>query len=148
MYRSYIGSPCGLLEICAGPDGITRVSPTDVQLPSEENEWTRACREELRAYFAGTLQSFTVPLDAEGTEFQKAVWQAMAQVPYGKTLSYGALAAGIGNPGAARAVGRAVGKNPILILQPCHRIVGADGSPTGFAAGLAWKQYLLALEQN
>ncbi|MGF1432075.1 methylated-DNA--[protein]-cysteine S-methyltransferase [Kitasatospora sp. LaBMicrA B282] len=103
--------------------------------------------EQLRAYFAGELKDFSVELKAEGTEFQRRVWQAIDTIPYGSTTTYGRLAEQIGASRAAvRAVGTAIGANPLLIVRPCHRIIGADGSLTGYAGGLERKEYLLACE--
>ena len=107
----------------------------------------RAAREQLDAYFAGELREFRLPLRAEGTEFRRRVWDAMDEVPYGTTVTYGLLAARIGAPRAAvRAVGGALGANPLLIVRPCHRVIGADGSLTGYAGGLDRKVRLLTLE--
>jgi methylated-DNA-[protein]-cysteine S-methyltransferase len=108
----------------------------------------RAAAEQLTAYFAGTLRRFDVPLDAQGTPFQRSVWRAIAAVPYGVTQSYAALAAVAGAPGAARAAGAATGRNPLGIIVPCHRIVGAQGALTGYAGGLPRKRALLALEAH
>lgn len=101
---------------------------------------------QLREYFAGKRKSFTVPLAPEGTEFQKSVWMQLRKIPFGETITYGEQARRLGKPSAARAVGAANGKNPISILVPCHRVIGATGSLTGFAGGLDVKQKLLALE--
>ena len=103
---------------------------------------------EIEAYFRGDLRSFKVPLDLEGqgTPFEMAVWKALQRIPHGATESYGQIAREIGRPGAARAVGRACGRNPVPILVPCHRVVGADGSLTGFSSGLALKSILLSIE--
>ena len=102
--------------------------------------------EQLDAYFAGSLTEFDVDLRLDGTEFQRQVWAALQTIPYGQTRSYGEIAAQIGSPGASRAVGSANGRNPIGIIVPCHRIMGADGSLTGYAGGLQRKRALLALE--
>ncbi len=102
--------------------------------------------QQLDSYFAGDLKEFSVPLAGVGTEFQQQVWQALRQIPYGSTLSYGELAKKLGNPDATRAVGLANGKNPISIIVPCHRVIGADGSLTGFGGGVGRKRYLLDLE--
>jgi len=104
--------------------------------------------QQLRAYFAGELQEFDLPLAVEGTEFQLRVWQSLRTIPYGETISYGQLAERIGNPKAARAVGLANGSNPIAIIIPCHRVIGNDGSLTGFGGGLSTKKKLLALENK
>ncbi|MFB0721339.1 methylated-DNA--[protein]-cysteine S-methyltransferase [Aeromonas salmonicida] len=101
---------------------------------------------EFAAYFAGRLQRFTLPLAAHGTAFQQAVWQALCDIPYGETRSYGDIARIIGKPAAGRAVGAANGRNPLSIIVPCHRVIGQNGSLTGYAGGLPIKQQLLALE--
>jgi methylated-DNA-[protein]-cysteine S-methyltransferase len=103
--------------------------------------------EELRQYFAGARLSFDVPLNLVGTTFQRRVWTALREIPYGETVSYRQLADEIGQPTAARAVGLANGKNPVGIIVPCHRVVGADGSLTGYGGGLARKQQLLDHER-
>ncbi|HWF79857.1 MAG TPA: methylated-DNA--[protein]-cysteine S-methyltransferase [Streptosporangiaceae bacterium] len=103
---------------------------------------------QLGAYFAGDLTSFDLPLSLEGTGFQRAVWAGLQEIPYGETISYGELARRIGQPSASRAVGLANGRNPVSIVVPCHRVVGSDGSLTGYGGGLPRKQYLLALEQR
>ena len=105
--------------------------------------------QQLQAYFAGQRQVFDVPLAPEGgTPFQRAVWQALADIPYGTTTSYRALAERLGRPRAVRAVGGAVGRNPLGIVLPCHRVLGAQGQLTGYTGGLARKQALLRLEQS
>lgn len=103
-------------------------------------------RRELAEYFAGERRTFDVPLAPQGTPFQQSVWTALLAIPYGTTESYGALAARIGKPAAVRAVGLANGRNPVPILIPCHRVIGADGTLTGYGGGLPRKQALLALE--
>jgi methylated-DNA-[protein]-cysteine S-methyltransferase len=101
---------------------------------------------QLREYFAGGRRRFDLPLHPHGTEFQRRVWRALTEIPFGATCSYGQLAKRLGNPGASRAVGLANGRNPIAIIVPCHRVIGADGSLTGFGGGLPRKQWLLAHE--
>ena len=101
---------------------------------------------QLQEYFAGTRNQFNLELDFTGTDFQKQVWQALLTIPFGETRSYSQIAQQIGNPKAVRAVGAANGRNPISIIAPCHRVIGASGALTGFAGGLQAKQYLLALE--
>jgi len=103
---------------------------------------------QLRAYFAGELRDFDVPLAPEGTAFQQNVWRRLCEIPYGETVSYGELARRIGNPKASRAVGLANGANPIPIIIPCHRVIGSDGSLTGFGGGLDSKRWLLDLERS
>ncbi len=105
-------------------------------------------RQQLDAYFAGALRTFDLPLAPQGTPFQKRVWAALAVIPYGRTMSYGALAAAIGNANAMRAVGLANGRNPITIIVPCHRVIGADGSLTGYGGGMERKRRLLDLERG
>jgi methylated-DNA-[protein]-cysteine S-methyltransferase len=103
---------------------------------------------QLTEYFAGRRKGFDLPLAPEGTEFQRAVWKALSRIPYGETLSYGELARSIGKPNASRAVGLANGANPLPVVVPCHRVIGADGSLTGFGGGLDIKRKLLALERT
>jgi methylated-DNA-[protein]-cysteine S-methyltransferase len=105
-----------------------------------------AAGEQLAAYFSGELREFILPLRPAGTSFQLAVWEALRHIPYGETVSYGELAAWLGRPGAARAVGRADALNPLPVIVPCHRVIGADGTLTGYAGGLSVKRMLLALE--
>ena len=148
----YIHSPIGPLRLeetdgfvtglwfCAGQP---TPPPTDCPSPL----LAEAARQ-LQEYFAGRRAEFELPLRADGTDFQKAVWAVMDQIPYGQTRTYGQLAAALGKPGAARAVGGACHNNPIGIFQPCHRVVGANGHLTGFAGGLEVKQQLLALESK
>ena len=120
--------------------------------PSED--WPRddgffgAVRRQLDAYFNGELTSFSIVLSHTGTPFQKQVWAALHTIPYGDTISYGELASRIGKPTASRAVGAANGANPLPIITPCHRVIGADKSLTGFGGGVETKRYLLALEQR
>ena len=103
-------------------------------------------REQLDAYFAGERTTFDLPLAAQGTEWQRTVWNALLDVPYGTTVSYGELAASLGRPSAPRAVGAANGRNPISVIVPCHRVVGATGALTGYGGGLDRKEWLLGLE--
>ena len=103
-------------------------------------------RRQLDAYFAGRRKAFDLPLGAEGTDFQKKVWKALSRIPFGETRSYGEIAAVVGAPAASRAVGAANGRNPIPVIVPCHRVIGANGSLTGFGGGMDRKRFLLALE--
>lgn len=105
-----------------------------------------AAIEQLGAYFAGELREFTLPLAPRGTDFQLRVWAALRRIPYGVTWSYGRLAAELGSPGASRAVGLANGRNPLPIVVPCHRVIGADGSLTGYSGGIGRKRALLEAE--
>ncbi len=104
--------------------------------------------EQLAAYFAGELTSFDLPLTMEGSGFQRSVWKELREIPYGQTISYGELARRIGQPSASRAVGLANGRNPISIVVPCHRVIGSNGSLTGFGGGIDRKRFLLTLEQR
>jgi methylated-DNA-[protein]-cysteine S-methyltransferase len=102
--------------------------------------------EQLKAYFAGTLTDFDLPITMQGTDFQRRVWASLCEIPYGETISYGELARRVGNPKASRAVGLANGRNPVAIIVPCHRVIGADGSLTGYGGGLDRKVWLLEHE--
>jgi methylated-DNA-[protein]-cysteine S-methyltransferase len=134
------GDPRGLrLVRWAGQASPENCIPASCELLEE------AARQ-LRAYFAGELRRFDVPLDLAGTEFQVAAWRALADIPYGTTISYGEQARRLGRPRAVRAVGAANGRNPLPIVLPCHRLVGADGSLVGFGGGLARKRLLLEHE--
>jgi methylated-DNA-[protein]-cysteine S-methyltransferase len=105
-------------------------------------------RRQVGSYFAGERRTFDLALEPQGTEFERAVWAELVRIPFGETISYGVLAMRLGRPGAARAVGRANGANPIPIIIPCHRVIGADGSLTGFGGGLPLKQALLDFERR
>lgn len=151
----YMKSPLGVLKITASDTAVTAVErisekerPAGVDDKTTGNRLIRQCREELQEYFAGCRQSFDVPLTPSGTPFQQRVWKALCQIPYGQTRTYGEVARMAGNPKASRAVGMANHHNPILILIPCHRVIGADGSLTGYAAGLETKEYLLQMEKE
>ena len=148
-------SPQGQILLAANGAGICGVYFSGQKyFPKQESGWCRdgtnallrQARRELGEYFAGTRKRFEVALSPSGTPFQRAVWKAIASVRYGETISYGELARRADAAGRARAVGAATGRNPIGIIVPCHRIIGADGSLTGYAGGLARKRALLALE--
>jgi O-6-methylguanine DNA methyltransferase len=130
------------------PSGRGSERRTHTPAPSlrEGEEIAARAAAELRAYFAGEITRFETPLDWVGTEFQRAVWRRLIEIPIGETITYGKIAAELGSPGAARAVGLANHDNPIWVIVPCHRVVGADGSLTGYAAGLACKKWLLEHE--
>lgn len=120
--------------------------PADFEMV--ETPLTKLTAVEIREYLEGKRKSFDVPLEMKGTEFQKKVWKALLEIPYGKTATYGQIAAAAGSPQGGRAVGRANHDNPIAILVPCHRVVGANGKLTGYAGGLEIKKALLELEQE
>ncbi|MEX6507251.1 methylated-DNA--[protein]-cysteine S-methyltransferase [Jiella sp. M17.18] len=114
----------------------------------QDAEPFREIERQLAAYFQGELRRFDVPFHLRGSPFQEQVWRILAEIPFGETRSYGAIAAMVGAPGAAQAVGRASGDNPLPIILPCHRVIGSDGSLTGFGGGLPVKRFLLRLEGN
>lgn len=148
-----VDSPVGPLTLVAEDGALTALLMQDQRhappLSSQgvaDGGWFGEVAEQLAAYFAGRLRAFDVALAPVGTPFQQRVWAALRAIPYGTTVSYGELAAAIGRPTAARAVGLANGRNPIGIIVPCHRVVGANGSLTGYGGGLPRKRHLLALE--
>lgn len=136
---------CGVEDGCVTYLGFERRTPTPDPAPEALALWERV-RGELTEYFDGRRKSFDLPLRADGTAFQRSVWAALLEIPYGQTSTYGELARAVGRPGAARAVGQACHKNPVSILIPCHRAVGASGALTGYAGGLDVKRALLELE--
>jgi methylated-DNA-[protein]-cysteine S-methyltransferase len=146
-------SPIGVLTLVADATHLHEIHFPQERHPSKrpypregENEVLHETRRQLDTYFSGRLQVFNLPLQANGTDFQREVWAMLAQIPFGKTWSYSELARHIGKPDAVRAVGAANGRNPIPIVLPCHRVIGANGSLTGFGGGLPTKQFLLHLE--
>ena len=143
-----IASPVGRLRIDADESAITGVNRTAQELLPPATPLMEECVRQLRAYFAGQLTVFDLPLRMEGTAFRMKVWQALQRIPYGETRSYGQLAAMIGQPSASRAVGGANHHNPISIIVPCHRVIGADGALTGYGGGLDMKEWLLEHERK
>ena len=148
MFSQYINSPLGPVKISATSGGICQVLFTDTIATAAPSALTALAAEQLQAYFAGTLQQFSLPLAANGTAFQQQVWQALCTVPFGTTCSYADIANQIDNKKAVRAVGAANGRNPIAIIVPCHRVIGANGTLTGYAGGLDKKAWLLKHEQR
>ena len=158
----YMDTPIGTLLLDADDHGITRVEFAVDSLPlegkvafakqmtdevvSENAPLLAEAERQLREYFDGVRRDFDLPLSRHGTPFQMAVWDALCEIPYGETRTYGDIARQIGKPGAARAVGMANHRNPICIIVPCHRVIGADGSLTGYGGGLDKKEALLKLE--
>ena len=142
-------TPFGTMAV-EGETALTRLWLPDAlpvrQDREKETPLLRRARRELLDYFAGERRAFDLPLAPVGTDFQRAVWAALAAIPYGQTRTYGALAAAVGRPRAVRAVGQANHKNPLPILLPCHRVVGKGGALTGYAGGLDLKRALLTLE--
>jgi methylated-DNA-[protein]-cysteine S-methyltransferase len=152
-YRT-INSPIGPLTLAGSGSALTNLRMVDQTYEPSRADWSvdpgafGTAVEQLDAYFAGELVDFDMELDLRGTEFQRRVWQALLTIPYGETRSYGEIAEQIGAPGAARAVGLANGHNPIAIVVPCHRVIGASGSLTGYGGGLDRKRTLLELEKQ
>ncbi len=155
-----VDTPVGRLWVAVTEKGIVRLAlPTAEEQDrfwawiarhypeaKEEETGTAVVRRELAEYFSGDRRAFSVPLDLRGTVFQRSVWDAVSQISYGQTATYAALASRIGRPKAVRAIGAANGANPIPIVIPCHRVIGTDGSLTGYAGGLLLKRRLLELE--
>ncbi|MFH2060272.1 MAG: methylated-DNA--[protein]-cysteine S-methyltransferase [Pseudomonadota bacterium] len=153
MKYTYLDSPIGSL-LLTGQKKLEAIRfPKSKRWREPQKDWKedvgffKDAVSQLTAYFQGDRLDFDLEMDLKGTEFQKKVWKELAKVPYGTTISYGELAKRIGNPKASRAVGMANGKNPIPIIIPCHRVIGKDGSLTGFGGGLDVKQTLLNLEK-
>lgn len=150
IYTTRVSSPIGELRLTSDGVALTGLytasggseRPRNLGHVEDEGPF-RAARAELEQYFAGERRTFTLPLAPLGTEFERAVWRALLEIPHGMTLSYQQLAVRLGRPGAARAVGRANAQNPIAIIVPCHRVIGADGSLTGYAGGVEIKRWLL-----
>lgn len=154
VYRT-IDTPVGVVTIAGDGTVIAHVRMTDQRHPPigldgwrHEPDAFHEAGEQLGAYFDGVLTRFDLPLRLEGTGFQREVWGALCDIPYGTTASYAEIARRIGRPGAARAVGWANGHNPVSIIVPCHRVIGADGSLTGYGGGLQRKERLLQLERD
>lgn len=151
----YVDSPVGTLTITATDSAVVSIGFGELTPPvlhpggciQRTTPFLETVRAELVAWFSGQLRRFSVPVRLSGTPFQLAVWDAIAAIPYGACQSYGEIARAIGRPGAARAVGGACNRNPVPIIIPCHRVVGSDGSLTGFAGGLDIKMRLLELER-
>ena len=150
----YLQSPIGRLMLTSDGAALTGLYMEPSRKTQSTDGWSEdaaapplaAALRQLTEYFAGTRREFDLPLRLRGTEFQKRVWQELTEIPYGQTWSYGELAKRIDNPSASRAVGLANGRNPISILVPCHRVIGADGSLTGYGGGLERKRWLLVHE--
>jgi len=148
-----IDSPVGLLTLTSEEGSLTGIQMHEQrhrrEVPTGYRRDDRGFApvvEQLNAYFAGELHDFDLPTTMHGTEFQRRVWASLCEIPYGETISYGELARWVGNPKASRAVGLANGRNPVAIVVPCHRVIGADGSLTGYGGGLERKVWLLEHE--
>lgn len=153
IYFDEMHSPVGTLRLVADAEGLRQIWFENERHPKRASpDWIRSAaklafaRVQLEAYFAGSRRVFDLPLHPEGTPFQLMVWRALATIPYGSTQSYGELARRIDHPQAMRAVGAANGRNPLPIVLPCHRVIGANSSLTGFGGGLPTKRWLLGLE--
>ena len=145
-----IPTPVGALTIIGDEHSVNTLTFREGKLPTQEPlpDIMRQCLEEMEAYFAGSLRTFTFPIAQPGTEFQQTVWQQLRDIPYAQTISYLQLAKRINNPKSIRAVGTTNGKNRIAIVVPCHRVIGSDGSLTGYAGGLWRKKWLLEHEMK
>ena len=148
-----IDSPVGPLMLAADDNALRHIEFRDNCHPADRRDWhggdnevLQAAQQQLGEYFAGKRETFDLPLAPRGTPFQREVWFALASIPYGQTASYAQLALRVDRPAATRAVGAANGRNPLPIVLPCHRVIGADGSLTGFGGGLPTKRVLLRLE--
>lgn len=141
-------SPLGIIQIEVSEKGVRKIFFTNKKIDQQvSTAITKKAIEQLSEHFSGKRTKFNLPLDVSGTDFQKAVWSATAEIPFGETVSYGDVAKRIGKPLASRAVGSALGKNKIGIVVPCHRVLASDGSLGGFAWGLDCKKKLLSLEK-
>ena len=156
LYFSTSESPVGTLTLAASDEGLHAIEFPENRHPVKGREAWHAgdhpvlqeARQQLKAYFEGRLNTFDLPLAPRGTEFQLRVWHALRAIPFGATCSYLDIARAIGKPTATRAVGAANGRNPIPIVVPCHRVIGANGSLTGFGGGVPTKRFLLRLETS
>ena len=149
-YKTYYKSPLGPIEIIGNQDSILSLDFVE-EIQPEDGELTfcvKECLKQIDEYFRGERREFFLNLQPAGTEFQKSVWRQLEEIPYGKTTSYGKIADVIGKPNASRAVGSANGKNPIAVIVPCHRVIGSDGSLTGYGGGLWRKRWLIGFERG
>lgn len=147
-----INSPVGLLYLVASEAGLKGLYKSRQACPlvreSQKNKFLQRGAKQLELYFKGRLKEFSIPLDLDGSPFQKSVWNTLRKIPYGQTRSYKDIAKKVGRPKAYRAVGTANGKNPLSIIIPCHRVIAADGSLGGYSGGLKMKTKLLKLEKS
>lgn len=157
LFSTTMNSPVGVLTLVADEQGLAAIlwendTPRRVRLaipePGHRHPVLVETKRQLQAYFEGTRTAFSLPLVFTGTPFQKEVWRALATIRYGETRTYAQIARQIGHPRAVRAVGAAIGRNPLSIVAPCHRVVGSDGTLTGFAGGLENKAWLLKFESD
>jgi len=148
--KTFYVSPIGTIEIVGSAEHILELNFVERESKGDTRltDCLEACVEQIDEYFKGNRKEFSVPLQTEGSEFQQKVWRQLERIPYGAVASYGDVARAIGRPTACRAVGSANHSNPIAIIIPCHRVIGADGSLTGYGGGLWRKEWLLNLEAN
>lgn len=148
MSTQFVASPIGILRITSDAKVITSIALVRKKGTSNPDAVTERCAKELEAYFMKGMKIFSVDITADGTPFQQSVWKAMSAIPYGKTQTYADIARSIGKPKAVRAVGSACGKNALLVIIPCHRVVGSHGRLGGFSSGINNKKWLLAHEKQ
>lgn len=148
IHYGYVDSSIGTVEIGVSAQSVTILEFVDHprQTATHESQVLHKAMEQVKAYFEGRLKVFDLPLDMAGTPFQQSVWQALLDIPFGRTASYQQIADAVGNPKAVRAVGAANGQNPVSIIVPCHRIIGKNGSLTGYGGGIWRKEWLLRHE--
>jgi len=147
-YFDHVDTPLGKMEITANDSAVLAIHFVETTKTKRVNDLTELAKNQLLQYYAGDLEAFDMPMSPQGTEFQQQVWKALTSVGFGETCSYSDIADKINNPKAVRAVGSANGKNPMTIVVPCHRIIGSNGSLTGYASGVERKAWLLNHESN
>jgi len=151
-YSIFFNSPLGIIEITGDDSSVSGIDFVDENMDdlpeNSESPALSKCASQLEEYFSGKRKTFDVPLKLDGTTFQEKVWEALKEIPYGETRSYQDIAIMTGNPRAVRAVGGANNKNPVGVIVPCHRVIGKDGSLTGYGGGLWRKEWLLEHEKN
>lgn len=148
-YTAYLDSPIGCIEINATPNGVYKINFVEQpSVPENEHAITQSAKEQLHAYFLKERTVFTFPIELQGTDFQRKVWKQLSTIPFGMTCSYLQMAQKLGDEKCIRAAAAANGKNPIAIVIPCHRVIGKDGTLTGYAGGLWRKKWLLEHEQS
>jgi len=147
FYKTYFDSPLGVIELTATEEGVASLYfVNERQKATSLNKILKDCVKQLDEYFRNARKEFSIPLDIQGTEFQKKVWRGLLNIPFGKTISYLQLAKNLGDEKSIRAVGGANGKNPVSIIVPCHRVIGSNGTLVGYGGGLDKKKWLLEFE--
>lgn len=146
VYISIVETEHGRLKITANDCAVLGIMPVKEEIFQNENEISSDAAKQIGEYFVNIRKELDFPVELRGTPFQLEVWNLLRQIPYGHTMTYGQVANRLGRPKAVRAVGQAVGRNPCLIVIPCHRVLGKNGKLTGFSAGIEWKKRLLSLE--